>query len=522
MAWPQRAELDARRAAAVQLGMTALERMAAWAHALRLSDVPPRVVEQAKNQVLSILAAAHAGYASDLGPPIAEAFPGPPGDACAVPAGTRTTPAHAAFLSAAWSMVLDFDDSMLGGHVGHGAVLVPFAYAGGREGAELLEAQICATEIAARVNTAVALGPLRGQMATHVHLLAAAAARARLERCGPGRFAEALGFALSYPARALYPGFLGSDAKVLCASWPIRMGLESVDAVLAGLRGNAGILEGGQGFIARFADVPVPAFLEGLGERWHTETNSFKVYPACAYIDAVLDATLEIVGRHDVRPEDVEAVDVHASVFTIGMDARSAPYLRGPDSLVPTLSFSTPYNVACAIRDRKLTPEHYTRPRIADRSTWDLAARVRLHHDPELTKESLLATAPVGAAFRAAGKDGLGYVRRMGGDDDIVAAVEHAADGRVPDLARATKAVGATVRITTSRGAYEHTVRIPAGAAGSDDRGAVRGLMLEKFAACAGATVGAEQAREASPLVERLDELGPDEVWRLVRLNCLG
>lgn len=504
---------------------SALARMAAWAHALRLEDVPHRVREQARNQVLSILAAAHAGYASDLGPRIAAAFPGPHGDVAALPSRARTTPAHAAFLSAAWSMVLDFDDSMLGGHTGHSSVLVPLAYAvsGRLTGADLLAAQICANEIAARVNTAVALGPLRGQMATHVHLLGAAAARARLDGLEPGPYAQALGFALSYPARALYPGFLGSDAKVLCASWPIRMGLEAVDAVRAGLRGNPAILEGRRGFLASFAEVPVPAFLEGLGERWHTETNSFKVYPACAYIDAVLDATLSLVRRHGIAPEAVEAVDVHASVFTVGMDAQSAPYLKGPDSLVPTLSFSTPYNVACAIRDGQLTPSHYTRPRIADAATWELASKVRVQYSAELTAEALLATAPVGAALRAAGSEALAYVQRMGGDDDVVSAVERAADGEIPDLAQATKAVGATVRIATTDGrSLEETVKVPAGAAGSGDWKTIRGLMREKFVACATPVVGAEHAVEAADRIERLEELDAREVKRLIELNVSG
>jgi 2-methylcitrate dehydratase PrpD len=392
----------------------------------------------------------------------------------------------------------------------------------GHTGGDLLAAQICAVEIAARVNTAVALGPLRGQMATHVHLLGATAAKARLEGLDPDPYAQALGFALSYPARALYPGFLGSDAKVLCASWPIRMGLEAVDAVRAGLRGNPSILEGRQGFLRTYADVAVPAFLEGLGERWHTETNSYKVYPACAYIDSVLDATLELVRRHDIRAEAVAAVDVHATVFTIGMDVQSAPYLAGPDSLVPTLSFSTPYNVACAIRDRELTPDHYTRPRIADRATWDLAAKVRLHLSDELTTEALLATAPIGAALRAAGAEGLDYVRHMARDraEAIVDAVGRAADGKIPDLSESTKAVGATVRIETlDGGSFQKTVKIPAGAAGSGDWKTLRGLMREKFVTCAARVVGEERAGQAADLIEGLDELDEAGVARLVQLN---
>src|SRR5207237_7914279 len=104
-----------------------------------------------------------------------------------------------------WSTVLDFDDVMLGGHTGHSSVLVPLAIGstGGRSGAELILAQIVANEVAARINMVCAVGSTRSQMATHLHLVGAAAARAKLERLDEDSFTAALGFALSYPAAAL-------------------------------------------------------------------------------------------------------------------------------------------------------------------------------------------------------------------------------------------------------------------------------------------------------------------------------
>lgn len=502
-----------------------LLRMTRWASEVTLSDVPDTVREHAKNQILSTLGSLHAGYSSDLGPLLRAAFPPPTrGDAKILPDGASAPPAHAAFLSAAWSMVLDFDDSMLGGHTGHSSVLVPLAFgqAGRHTGSDVLLAQIVANELAARVNTAVALGPLRGQMATHVHLIAAAAARAKLEGLDAQSFAEAVGFALTYPAKALYPGFLGSDAKTVCASWPIRQGVEAVDAVRAGLRGNADILDGRRGFLAAFADAPVPEFLGGLGQRWHTATNSFKVHPGCAYVDAVVDATLEIVRRYDVRADDVASVDVHASIFTLGMDAHSAPYLRGPASLVSTLSFSTPYNVACAVRDRVLEPRHLTRPVIGDPAVWDLAAKVRLHHDEALTEQALLADIPIGAALKRAGKAALRYAKRSGGSGrggrraprDVASAARLAraisaadASGTPLDLSASEKAIGARVELRTNDGRlFEHEVRVPVGAAGWGDWRAVRALMRAKLVAAAAGVVGAGRAESAADAVEAIED----------------
>src|SRR5215510_3978712 len=201
-----------------------LQRLTRWATTVQLKDVPLDIREQAKNQVFSILAAVHSGYSSDLGPLIEKAFSRQEAGRChPIPLTCRMSASQAAFLMATWSMVLDFDDVMLGGHTGHSSVLVSLAYAEsiGKPGAEFLLAQIVANEIAARINMTVALGQTRGQMATHLHLVGAAASRAKLEGLDQQRFAQAIAFALSYPSTALYPAFLGSDAKAFCASWPI-------------------------------------------------------------------------------------------------------------------------------------------------------------------------------------------------------------------------------------------------------------------------------------------------------------
>lgn len=523
------------------MAVPSLERMARWARNLTLDQVPPRVVEEAKNQVLSTLAATHAGYASDLGPKITRAFRPTKGAERAIPHPYAMPAAQAAFLMSAWSMVLDFDDSMLGGHTGHATALVPVAYARDHSGADLLCAQIAANEIAARVNTAVALGPLRGQMATHVHLLGASVARGKLDGLEADDLASAAGFALTYPAKALYPGFLGSDAKVLAAAWPVRMGLDAVDAVRAGLRGNPGILDGRRGFLSSSADVPLPGFLGGLGTRWHTETNSYKIYPGCAYLDAVIDATLAIVRRYEVVPDHVERIDVDASIFTVGMDARSAPYVKGPDSPLSALSFSTPYNVACAIRDRELAPRHLTGRYVADTDLWELAGKVRIHHDEDLTIAALTSDAPMGAALKLAGRDALRYVRRMTGGSSrrlprpgdvrrtarglrsgarIVREVLREA-GPVPeDLTAAEKAIGARVTIRTTDGRmFTESTRIPRGATGWGDAAAVRDLMREKYLACAAEVLDEGTAKESSAMLERLEELSADEVRDAIELN---
>ena len=523
---------------------TALRELARWASGLRLEECPARVREHAVNQVLSTLAALYSGWDSDLGRPVEGALaPKAGGSARVVPTGASTPPAQAAALMASWSMVLDYDDVMLGGHTGHSSVLVPFAMgsAGGHTGAELMLAQIVANEVAARINMVCAVGSTRGQMATHLHLLAAAAARAKLEGLGAAEFAESLAFAISYPAQALYPAFLGSDAKALCAGLPVREGMEAVDAVRAGLKAPDDPLDDPRGFFATKASVPVRDFLGGLGERWHTETNSYKIYPVCGYLCSALDAVLGLVNGQGISGDEVESVDVWASLFTVGMDAHSAPYLDGARSRVSTLTFSTPFVVASAILAREFTPGQLRRSWVEDPRVWELAARVKSRHDVGLTLKALTADIPIGAALRRtkrwqAAAFGWGIAKTVFGrwgrlrrfdTFRLVAGLAAAAGDRAAlDFTRSTKPMGARVEVRLRDGrTLGRAVSIPRGFAGAppdaDGRG-VRELMREKFVAAASAALGGERASHVAGLLEDLERLSPSDVSRLFELACVS
>ncbi len=523
---------------------SALNSLARWASGLELEQVPSRVREQAVNQVLSIMAALYSGWDSDLGQALERAFPPPSsGSARILPTGVSAPATHAALLMASWSVVLDFDDVMLGGHTGHSSVVVPLAMGseGDRSGAELLLAQITANEIAARINMVCAMGSARGQMATYLHLLAASAARAKLENLAEDKFAGALSFALSYPAQALFPAFLGSDAKTLCAGLPVRVGMESVDAACSGLSPAVDLLEDSHGFFASRSRFPVREFLGGLGEQWHTETNSFKIYPVCGYLCSVLDATLDLVLKNNICADNVASVEVWSSLFTVAMDAHSSPYLNGPRSHISTLTFSTPFTVASAILAREFGPDQLKRKWIEDPRVWELASRVKNRLDVDLTIKSLTADIPIGAALRRTRRwqaalfgwslagTAFGHSGRWFNPATLrlIAGLASAAgDERPLDLQSSSKPMGARVEIRLTNGrVLSRSVSIPRGFAGartSENNGkTVRELMREKFNSSAARVIGAARAAEVCDLIEQLETLSPSGVERLFDLACI-
>jgi len=276
--------------------------LAGWASTLALTEIPDRVVAVARTQVLSHLGSIRAGLAHPFGLRIVDAFGSP----------AQSDPRAAAYVMAALSVGLDFDDTSFAGHLSHSTVSVPLAYADGLHlsGSALLTSVVAANECAARITGAAALGPFRSQSAAHTHLVGAVAGRLRAESAPASHWISAWGLALSLPLWPLDRGFFGSDAKLLVAAAPIRLGLDACDAAQHGLVGADDILEHPGGFLAQYADVPLPNVVTaGLGDSWHTETLSFKAHPGSVYIGAAIACAADL-HQQVVRSNSVEIIEV--------------------------------------------------------------------------------------------------------------------------------------------------------------------------------------------------------------------
>ncbi|HEV7677631.1 MAG TPA: MmgE/PrpD family protein [Candidatus Dormibacteraeota bacterium] len=486
---------------------TITEQLAEWSTALSWEAAPQRVRDLCVSQVLAHLGALFGGARHPMGRRVIAGFGRPLSDDAA----------RSAYVIAALTMALDYDDTVFAGHVSHSSVGVPLAYArsAGLDGAGLLRSILAATEVAARVTAAATLGPFRGQTAAHTHLAGAVAGRCVAQRLGASTMVDAMGIAFAQPPWPLNHAFFGSDAKLLTASTPIRTGLDAVDAARAGLRGAPGILEHPEGFLARFATIPLAEAAGGLGERWHTDTLSIKVHPGCAYIDGAIDAALRLHGAVAAGFDQISAVSVDASIFTVGMEQRAAPYLSGPSSGLAALNFSTGYSVATALLRGGLEVEDFAPPRVEDERVWRVARLVEVRHDAALSRRALLATAPIGAALRMAGDAAAGWLAAGAGiTEDEARALLAAPD---PGFEAAEKAIGARVRVAMRDGS-EHAaeVDIAEGAAGPDTRARHREISRTKLVGNAAPLVGEAAAADIADRVERLPGAGTDEVRALL------
>jgi 2-methylcitrate dehydratase PrpD len=482
----------------------ATEVIADWVAQARFEDLPRRVTEEAKNQVLSVIAAVHAGHFSEAGRAVSRTVKEWAGgkEATMIPSGERTSLHNAIFANTALSMALDYDDYLFAGHTGHSAVLVTLALAEktGISGKEFLLAQTLANEVGGRVGASVLIGPLNGQLWSFIHLVNGAVIAAKVLGLEKQQVQSAIGIALLQPNYPLWAGFFGSDAKTLMASMTAPLGVQAAQLAANGLRGAADIIESPQGFTKVFAHQPLMGAYEALGKVWLTDTLCYKLYPGCAYIDTSIDCVLGLARQHSIDARKVKAVHIAASPLTLGMEALAAPHLKGADTLPVTLNFTLGYNVAAALMDRELTARQFARERIRDAATWDLAGRVHL------TLDEVMA-------------------QRMR-DRSLVKSVSDESGERFQldlstlDLAGFKMSFGARVRIEMEDGrSFEADQEVPLGAAGRpfEER---RRCVEEKFRRETRYTLRKEKMERAIDLVLHLEQATSAQLRELVKLCC--
>jgi hypothetical protein len=212
-------------------------------------------------------------------------------------------------------------------------------------------------------------------------------------------------------------------------------------------------------------------------------------------------------------------VEVGASIFTLGMEAQSAPYIRKSQSPLPALGFCVGYNVAAALEHGGLDVDDLHGEALASVPRWELAARLRLVHDAELTVSALAATAPVGAALGRAGEDARAWLLSRGATAEMVDQVLAAAGGD-PEFEHPSKRIGARLRVRLKDGRKIEAERAAARGCCQEPVADRLGLAEAKFLAQAGPRIG-PRAMDGIQSARRYEEMTAAELrhWRGPRLH---
>ena len=340
--------------------MHVVERYAGWATAWRKTPIPAEVAHHARRAVIDWHAALYPGLIVPPATLLKKALAG---------ANDART---AALINGSAAHTVEVDDIYRDGIYHPGAPTIAAAHALGFERPHFLRAVIVGYEISTRIGALMGRAHYKYWHNTGtIGCFGAAAAAAEMLNLGEKQFAHALATVATFAA-ALQQAFrMDSMSKPLHAGRAAEAGVTAALAAREGVTGSLDILEGEAGFGRAMGDNPDWArALIGLGEDFHITRMTFKNHACCGHTFAAIDGALALKARMNVRPEEIERVDV--GTYRAGVEVAHYAEPRTPAEA----RFSLRYVVATALTHGSVRLAAFEPPRLNDAATRKLMARV--------------------------------------------------------------------------------------------------------------------------------------------------
>ena len=387
---------------------------ARYALAMDYGKLPAEVTHQAKRCVLDALGCALGAYHAP-GRAICEETVkeiGGPQEATVFCSGLRTSALNAAFVNAFLVRFLDYNDIGGGSHNSDAlASILAVAERMHASGKDFLTSLVISYELGARFRDSVSTGvdhfsELKANSAESTAPRAAATRQKSLEEKGwtadiraglnqppalgklmglnEEQIANAIGICLSH---TLPLGILDADREENVMAKNIRYGWAAHDAIIAcmlakkGFTGPVRIIESDGGIRRVIAqdEMDLEKMIDFSG--WRIMKVKFKAMPTNATTAGHVAATIAIVKEHDLKPADIAAVRIRASM-------REARHTTTPAKKYPrnaeSADHSAHYANALAIKERafglaSIQPEKFTDPVVLD-----LIEKITVESDPNL------------------------------------------------------------------------------------------------------------------------------------------
>lgn len=357
---------------------------------LEFEDIPQNAVEATKKSILdtigSIIAAGSIGMEGCKEIVDMTVEGGGKEESAILGFGLKVPCWMAAFANGGLSHGIDYDDALDSGFIHPSVTTVPGALAmvervGKVSGKEFIVAIALGNDLIVRLGNAMIQHPggyaRDWRPSTVFGLFSGTMACGRLLKFDTVKMRDALGIAFTMAAgtmqtsygtctiRSLYPAFVGQQTVL--------------SALLAekGITGTQLPFEGKSGLLNIYYDDKCnrEILLCNLGKRFEGIQACFKPWPSCRVSHAYIDATVNLMKKHDVPAEDITDILLYvgdrAQPLCEPIESRSRP------STVSAAKFSIPFLVASTIVRGSPVIGHLTAEGIKDEKTVELAMKVR-------------------------------------------------------------------------------------------------------------------------------------------------
>ncbi len=285
--------------------------------------------------------------------------------------------------NSASSVIYDWDDYLFAGHTGHSAVFTSKAFSNKEE--EIIKATLLGNEIGGRIGILTLIGPLNGQMMTHLHGIISATVTEFL--LGDiNKIPQRVLLYLANPNFLTFGGFFEHKASTVIS--PILSGVLSSLFELS----YSGIQSIEQEFFNLYSWGNSYKIAESLfsPDFFLTETLMIKKLPGCAYVLPQLESIISLKER--IKREDgefisscIEYIQVEYSIIPAILDKIVSKF--SGSAFAP--QFSTPLCLAIALTDDSFSFTSYDKYENRKGDILRLLNKISLIHNKEFTRQVL-------------------------------------------------------------------------------------------------------------------------------------
>jgi len=373
-----------------QIGTAAgqTRRLAEYAVGLRYEDIPPAVVQRAKDAIADTVATISYGAELPWSKMIAAyaRTNGPGGKSRILGTDAQVHAPSAALANGAFAHAFELDNLTKPNSGSHpGATVFSSALALAQErgagGRELITAFVAGNEVMIRVG----LATRHSQEEHGYHApgttgpFGAAIACGRMLGLDAAAMQNALGIAASTTAGLLEFAKSGTGAMVkrLHLGRASEAGVMSASLAASGFTGPQTALEGEFGFLRVLCrDYDMNLLTQGLGETWACDSIMLKRYACHITAHTPVEATLALKAQHGFTGADIASIEILSTDRAVRVNNIPQP----KDVLLA--QYSIPFCVALAVYRNPVDPRSFDEAAVRDADIMGLAARVRMRPLP--------------------------------------------------------------------------------------------------------------------------------------------
>jgi 2-methylcitrate dehydratase PrpD len=362
---------------------------------VKYEDLPEKVVDETKKQVLDFIGVAIGGYGQAGAKEVRELAVelGGKEQATIFSCGVKVPAMHAAQANASMAHSLDFDDVHEAAVMHPGVVTIPTAlavgeYMGGLSGEDFIQAVAVGGDMISRMGLATRPGDDIHQYGWHFTTLngfmTSAAVAGKVMGLPEEQIINAVGIGYHQSCgngQAVKDGVL---TKRLGPGFAVRGGIQAALLASKGVTGAKNSMEGVQGYYKVYHGgcYSQEILIGELGKRFESGNISIKPYPCCRGTHPTIDATLILVSENNIPATEVDSIKIWAGKGTLNLLALPLEVKAKPRNFVDS-QFSLVWGCATAIVKKRVTLASFTDTAIKDPEVLEVAAKVSVEHDPK-------------------------------------------------------------------------------------------------------------------------------------------